>query len=166
MSAYLWAVQIGMPEGMKPSDQQLWLHKWLLEKDATVSLLVAERETANRTTDECMLEVRRLTAELAARIGAVEYCTACGRVAELQATIERLRLQWRPAAERPIEQQAIVALCDFLGLREIVICLALRDGLFRNGNNGALVGVTNVVAWIYASELAAVYEAIERKEGG
>lgn len=44
MSAYLWAVQIGMPEGMTPSDQQMWLHKWRLEQQAEIERLTLELE--------------------------------------------------------------------------------------------------------------------------
>jgi predicted nuclease with TOPRIM domain len=64
MSAYLWAVQIGMPEGMKPSDQQLWLHKWLLGKQSEIERLTAERDRFKEQHKLCLDEIERLRREL------------------------------------------------------------------------------------------------------
>ncbi len=49
MSAYLWAVQIGMPEGLSAFQQQLWLHKWKLSQEATCeSQLAAKNKVIKR----------------------------------------------------------------------------------------------------------------------
>ena len=46
MSAYLWAVQIGMPEGMDGPAQQLWLHKWKLHEESKLAAAEARATAA------------------------------------------------------------------------------------------------------------------------
>ena len=44
MSAYNFAVEIGMPEGLSESDQQLWLHKWRDGMLTEIKQLTSERD--------------------------------------------------------------------------------------------------------------------------
>jgi len=42
VSAYLFAVQVGMPEGISANDQQQWLWVWFKEKEDRIRSLIAE----------------------------------------------------------------------------------------------------------------------------
>ena len=110
MSAYCFAVQIGMPEGLESDQQQIWLHRWrdglLAEIDRLQSELDNERGHREADNRESRVEIDRLKVRLTCLKN--DYATYVNDVRTVEeaiieqreAEIERLRAELAESHKR------------------------------------------------------------------